>query len=98
MSEAYQNWDIDGSARRADPHAMLLDELADFVARHRPCGQLTGDATEPAPEGYLLTVGCSCLRRVPAVGDARGGGDGIGDVGLGDLDELRSAWCDALLC
>ena len=39
---------------------MLLDDLADFVTRHRPCGQLTGDATEPAPEGYLLTVGCSC--------------------------------------
>jgi hypothetical protein len=49
MSEAYQNWDIDGSARRADPHAMLLDELADFVTRHSPCGQLTGDATEPQP-------------------------------------------------
>jgi hypothetical protein len=47
MSEAYQNLDIDGSGRRADPQAMLLADLADFVARHRPCGQLTGDATEP---------------------------------------------------
>ena len=43
MSEAYQNRDIDGSARRADPHAMPLDELAGFVTRHGPCGQLTGD-------------------------------------------------------
>jgi len=60
MSEAYQSRDIDGSARRADPHAMLLDELADFVTRHSPYGQLTGDATEPEANGYLLTVGCSC--------------------------------------
>ena len=39
---------------------MLLAELADFVTRYRPCGQLTGDATKPEPEGYLVTVGCSC--------------------------------------
>jgi hypothetical protein len=25
-----------------------------------PCGRLTGDATEPEANGYLLTVGCSC--------------------------------------
>jgi hypothetical protein len=30
---------------------MLLADLADFVARHQPCGQLTGDATEPALNG-----------------------------------------------
>jgi hypothetical protein len=60
MSEAYQNQDIDGSARRADPHAMLLAELADFVTRHRPCGQLTGDASEPEPSGYMVIVSCSC--------------------------------------
>jgi hypothetical protein len=47
LAEAHQNVDIDGSARRADPHAMLLADLADFVTRHRPCGLLTGDATEP---------------------------------------------------
>ena len=35
---------------------MLLAELADFVTRQRPCGQLTGDAIEPAPEGYMLSV------------------------------------------
>jgi hypothetical protein len=60
MSGRYQNLDIDGLAHRADPRAMLLAELADFVTRHRPCGQLTGDASEPEPSGYMLTVGCSC--------------------------------------
>jgi hypothetical protein len=60
MSEGYQNLAIDGSARRADPHAMLLADLADFATCHRPCGQLTGDATEPAPDGYMLSVVCSC--------------------------------------
>ena len=39
---------------------MLLAELEDFVTSHRACGQLTGDATEPEANGYLLTVGCSC--------------------------------------
>jgi hypothetical protein len=38
---------------------MLLAELADFVTRHRACGQLAGDATEPAAEGYMLRVACS---------------------------------------
>jgi hypothetical protein len=45
---------------RVSRSAMLLDDLADFVTRHRPCGLLTGDAAEPAAEGYLVTVGCSC--------------------------------------
>ena len=39
---------------------MLLAELEDFVIRHRACGQLTGDATEPEPNGYMLTVSCFC--------------------------------------
>jgi hypothetical protein len=39
---------------------MLLADLAEFVTRHRPCGQLTGDATEPAANGYMVTVTCSC--------------------------------------
>ncbi len=34
--------------------------LGGFVSRHYSCGQLTGDATEPAPNAYLLTVVCSC--------------------------------------
>ena len=38
----------------------LLADLGEFVADHRPHGALTGDATEPAWNGYLLTVACSC--------------------------------------
>ena len=38
----------------------LLAELETFVADHRLHGTLTGDATEPAWNGYLLTVACSC--------------------------------------
>ena len=44
MAKAYQN----------------LAELTAFVTRHRPCGQLSGAATEPAPDGYMLGVVCSC--------------------------------------
>jgi len=36
----------------------LLADLEEFVAGHRPHGPLTGDATEPALNGYLLTVAC----------------------------------------
>jgi hypothetical protein len=67
-----------------DPAAVLLEDLADFVTRHRACGKLTGDATEPAWNGYLLTVACSCgvvfmrwvtpedvVRGLVAVGTAR---------------------------
>jgi hypothetical protein len=39
---------------------LLLADLVEFATRHRACGQLTGDATEPVRNGYLLTVGCSC--------------------------------------
>jgi hypothetical protein len=38
----------------------LLTDLEDFVSEHRPHGPLTGDATAPAWNGYLLTVACSC--------------------------------------
>jgi hypothetical protein len=38
----------------------LLTDLAEFVENHRPHGRLTVDATEPAWNGYLLTVACSC--------------------------------------
>ena len=38
----------------------LLVDLEDFVADHRPHGPLTADATEPAWNGYLLTVACPC--------------------------------------
>jgi len=38
----------------------LLADLEDFVLHHRPHGPLTGDATKPAWNGYLLTVACPC--------------------------------------
>ncbi len=34
----------------------LLADLEEFVHDHRPHGTLTGDATKPAWNGYLLTV------------------------------------------
>jgi hypothetical protein len=47
--------DIDAQADSPDLRAMLLAELEDFVTRHRACGQLTGDATEPEASGYSMT-------------------------------------------
>jgi hypothetical protein len=38
----------------------LLPDLAEFIQDHRPHGPLSADATEPAWNGYLLTVACSC--------------------------------------
>jgi hypothetical protein len=38
----------------------LLVELEDFVEDHRLHGTLTADATEPAWNGYRLTVACAC--------------------------------------
>ena len=38
----------------------LLADLEEFVCAHRAHGALTGDATEPAWNGYLLTVACPC--------------------------------------
>jgi len=38
----------------------LLPDLEAFVRNHRRHGALTSDATEPAWNGYLLTVACPC--------------------------------------
>jgi hypothetical protein len=38
----------------------LLADLEAFVDDHHPHGGLTGDATEPASNGYRLTVACAC--------------------------------------
>jgi hypothetical protein len=38
----------------------LLADLQGFVSDHRCHGPLTADATEPAWNGYLLTVACPC--------------------------------------
>jgi len=43
-----------------DDEMTLLVDLEDFVHDHRPHGPATGDATEPAWNGYLLTVACPC--------------------------------------
>ena len=38
----------------------MLTDFAEFVQNHRPHGSLIADATEPASNGYLLTVACPC--------------------------------------
>ena len=38
----------------------MIADLTDFIADHRPHGALTAEATEPAWNGYLLTVTCLC--------------------------------------
>jgi hypothetical protein len=38
----------------------LLADLEEFVRDHRPHGWMTADATEPAWNGYRLTVACAC--------------------------------------
>jgi hypothetical protein len=35
-------------------------EIEAFIREHREHGRLTGDAGEPASNGYLLTVACAC--------------------------------------
>jgi hypothetical protein len=37
----------------------LLTELEEFVRDHRQHGRMTGDATQPASNGYRLTVACA---------------------------------------
>jgi len=38
----------------------LLADLEDFIQNHHFHGSLTGNATEPAWNGYLPTVACPC--------------------------------------
>jgi hypothetical protein len=38
----------------------LLPDLTDFIHSHCPHCPLTANAPEPAWNGYLLTVACSC--------------------------------------
>jgi hypothetical protein len=38
----------------------LFADLEEYVHDHRPHGSLAADATEPAWNGYLLTLACSC--------------------------------------
>ncbi len=51
----------------------LLADIEEFVRDHRWHGPLTGDATESAWNGYLLTVTCPCrvvFERWVTLGDA----------------------------
>jgi len=38
----------------------LLTDLEEFVRDHRPHGEMTGDATQPAWNGYRLNGVCAC--------------------------------------
>jgi hypothetical protein len=38
----------------------LYARLEAFVAAHRSCGAIVGDADEPTPPGYRLWLRCSC--------------------------------------
>jgi len=38
----------------------LRADLEEFVRDHRPHGGMSGDETQPAPNGSRLTVGCAC--------------------------------------
>ena len=49
----------------------LLADLEEFVHDHRPHGALTGDATEPTTNGYLLNGGVPVRRGIRAVGYTR---------------------------
>ena len=46
--------------RRSHEPVSLHPEIDDFAHDHRPHGRLTADATEPAWNGFLLTVACPC--------------------------------------
>jgi hypothetical protein len=54
---------VQESARAEGPDSArmtLLVELEEFVQDHQSHGGITGDATPPAWNGYLLTVTCPC--------------------------------------
>ena len=38
----------------------LLADLREFVALHRPHGELRAIASPPTPNGYRLEVACTC--------------------------------------
>ena len=48
------------SDQRSRPTMTLLADFEQFASDHRVHGPLTANATEPAGNGYLLTVTCSC--------------------------------------
>jgi hypothetical protein len=38
----------------------IVEELKVFVARHRRCGPIIGDATDLTNEGYAVWLKCAC--------------------------------------
>ena len=38
----------------------MFADLEHFVMAHRRSGELIADVGEPEPEGYLVSVACSC--------------------------------------
>src|SRR2546430_4281386 len=58
LSHAY--WQGGGGRAKAVRSVALFADLEEFVHDHHPHGTMTGDATEPAWNGYLVTVECSC--------------------------------------
>jgi sarcosine oxidase delta subunit len=60
----------------------LLADLQHFVHDDRLHGPLTADATEPAWNGYLVTVACSCGVVFERWVTLEGCGAGPGPVGV----------------
>jgi hypothetical protein len=56
---AILNTEQNPEARKRDG-LVLLTDLEEFLVDHRSHGTITGDATELACNGYLLSVGCPC--------------------------------------
>jgi hypothetical protein len=50
----------------------VLTDVEEFARDHRPHGVLTGDATQPVWNSYLLTVACPCGVVFERWGDAAG--------------------------
>jgi hypothetical protein len=50
----------DGTMSSGSVARGLLGDLGEFVTGHRPHGALHAEAGHPTPNGYMLTVACSC--------------------------------------
>ena len=73
LADTTSNWEVIGLPRATgrelgatapgrNPHTPRPARvIEDFVRDHRRHGSLIADATEPAWNGYLLQVACSCV-------------------------------------
>jgi hypothetical protein len=66
----------------------LLAELTDFLHSHRSHGPINVDATDPAWNGYLLALACSC----GVVGHAGPGRRQPSSPRAAELAEKRLCW------